>query len=246
MAAVQKPEHYFDPPVVDLVRAALRHDAAMVKASSADPNTVGREKMTPLIYAVLSQDLEAIKGLLHAGADANQLVPQTGTAAGIAAKLEDTTALTTLLDNGVSAQSLEGSNPLSWSAARADNRVALEILFRHGLSIDARNESRGETVLIDALSVNDADLANWLVDHGANVRVVDVFFISAASFVQRALSGTGGSGPKSAQYQALQTKFERRGVQFPVPTSPELKRQLGRNKVSVEEAAHFNERGQTV
>ena len=248
MPAVKTPDHYFDSPVLELVQAALRHNVEAVRAATeenppANPNFVGREQMTPLIYAVLSQNQDAIKILLKAGADATALVPQTGSAIGIAVRLEDTDALKTLLDNGVSAHSLQGKEPLSWDAARQQNRAALELLFGHGLSIEARN-GRGETLLIDVLSVNDLDLADWLIDKGANVRVLDCFFVSAARFLSDAVQASAPNNPKLPHFLKLKAKFEERGVHFPVPSSPELKKRTGRPKLSVEEAAALNEQGE--
>ncbi len=248
MPAVKAPDHYFDTPVLDLVRAALRHDPAAVHAATvarppADPNFVGRERMTPLIYAVLAQNEEAIKILLKAGADATTVVPQTGSAIGIAVRLENTDSLKTLLENGVSARALQGKEPLSWDAARVQNQAALEILFGHGLSIDARN-GRGETLLIDVLSVNDLETADWLVEKGANVRVLDCFFVSAASFLDEAVKTSAAGNPKLSHFQSLKAKFEARGVHFPAPSSPELKKRTGRPKITVQEAAALNERGE--
>ncbi len=248
MPIVKAPDHYFDAPVLELLRAALRHDAAAVSAAveatpPADPNFVGREHMTPLIYAVLSQNLEAIKILLRAGADAAAVVPQTGSAVGIAVRLEDTDPLKTLLENGVSAHAVQGKEPLSWDAARVQNYRALEMLFSHGLSVEARN-GRGETLLIDVLSVNDLETADWLVEKGANVRVLDCFFVSAARFLDDAVKNSVASNPKLPQFQNLKAKFEARGVHFPVPSSPELKKKTGRAKLTVEEAATLNERGE--
>lgn len=247
MPAVKAPDHYFDAPELELLRAALRSDqaavhAAIEKTPPANPNFVGRERMTPLIYTVLSQRPEAIKILLKAGADATAVVPQTGSAIGIAVRLENLDALKALLESGVSVRALQGKEPLSWDAARVQNYGALELLFNHGLAIDARN-GRGETLLIDVLSVNDLETADWLVEKGANVRVLDCFFVSAARFLDDAVKNGASNNPKLPQFQALKAKFEARGVHFPVPSSPELKKRTGRPKLTVEEAATLNERG---
>ncbi len=242
LSAVENPAHYFDPPTLDLVQAALRHQAAAVQASRANPNTVGRESMTPLIYAVLRQNQEAIKLLLKAGADPVRLVPGTGSATTIAAKLIDTRALVTLLDNGADVHALVGGDPLSFDAGTVEHRAALEIILAHGLSLDARN-TRGETLLIDALRANDADMAHWLVDRGADVHVMDRLFFSAANYLQVFLDNAAAHNTKLAAFRALKVKFEQRGVRFPVPTVPELRKRFGRSAIPVEEASKLDERG---
>ena len=215
-----------------------------LRATEADPNTVGREKMTPLIYAVLKQDPAAIKGLLAVGADPVLLVPGVGSAADIATQTDDTRALVTLLDNGTDARALVGGDPFSWSAARAENYPALKVLFAHGLSIDARN-TRTQTLLIDVLRANDTEMANWLVDHGADVRAMDRLFNSAPGHVQYFLDTKAPNNSKLPGFRELKAKFEQRGVRFPVPTVVELKQRFGRAGVTVEEAVKLNERGET-
>ncbi len=244
LSAVENPAHYFDPPTLDLVQAALRHHTADVQASRADPNTIGRERMTPLIYAVLKQNQEAIKLLLKAGADPVRLVPSVGSATSIAAKLIDTRALVTLLDNGADVHALVGGEPLSFSAHDVENRAALEIILAHGLSLDARN-TRGETLLIDVLSVNDTDMAHWLVDRGADVHVMDRLFNSAANHLQMSVDNSSANNTKLPAFLALKAKFEQRGVRFPVPSVVDFRKRFGRNTIPVEEASKLDEQGKS-
>ena len=98
--------------------------------------------------------------------------------------------------------------------------------------------------MIDVLSVNDLETADWLVEKGANVRVLDCFFVSAAKFLEDAVKNSAPNNPKLPRFRDLKAKFEARGVHFPVPGSPELKKRSGRPKMTVEEAATLNERGE--
>ena len=166
-----------------------------------------------------------------------------GTALSVAAKLVDTRALLTLLDAGADVHAPVGSEPLSFSVNNVESRAALEILLARGLSLEARNH-RGETLLIDALSVNDADQAHWLVDRGADVHVMDQLFNSAANWLQSFLDRAKPNNTKLSAFRALKAKFEERGVRFPVPTVVEFKRRFGRASIPLEEAARLDERGE--
>lgn len=54
----------------------------------------------------------------------------------------------------------------------------------HGLSLDVPN-TRDETLHIAVLGANDTDMAHWLVDRGADVRVMDRLFCSDANSSKR-------------------------------------------------------------
>lgn len=242
-----KPADYFEGSVLAFTEAALKHDEETLKqlrASGANPNAIskqlGKDRMTPLILAVLKQDREAIQMLMRNGADAELLVESVGTALDVACRNQDTAALVAMLDAGANPSLNVGGAPLSFTAADHDRIEPIKVLFARGLSIEARDTS-GDTLLIHAISVNDIEFAAWLIEQGANVHAISGFLISAAGSLQSKLERAGSNAPR---YLKLKAMFEARGVVFPVPTAVELKKKFGRNWIEIAEAAKLNERGE--
>ena len=120
-----KPANFFAGPVLEFAEAALDHEEDTLKrlrASGVNPNTIGKDRTTPLILAVLKQDREAIQMLMRNGADAEMLVQGVGTALHVACRDKDTTALVAMLDAGANASLNIGSGPLSFTAAKNSYR----------------------------------------------------------------------------------------------------------------------------
>ncbi len=241
-----KPANFFEGQALALAEAALDHDEDTLKrlrASGVNPNTIGKERMTPLILAVLKQDRAAIQMLMRNGADAEMLVQGVGTALDVACRDKDTTALVAMLDAGANASLNIGGAPLSFSAADNDRIEPIKVLFARGLSIEARDTS-GDTLLIHAISVNDIKFAGWLIEQGANVHAISRFMISAAGTLQSKLDRAGPNSVNTPRYLELKAMFEARGVTFPVPTSLELEKRFGRPKLPLEQVINMDERGE--
>ena len=67
-----KPADFFDGSVLTFVESALEHDENTMKrlqALGVNPNHIGKDRMTPLIFAVLKQNRTAIQMLMRNGAD---------------------------------------------------------------------------------------------------------------------------------------------------------------------------------
>lgn len=94
MAASPSASSFFaDATTAKLTAAAGRSDDAGVRqliAAGADPNTVGAEGMTPLLYAIVGKSKAGAKALLEAGADPNHRARDGETALTMVASGNDT------------------------------------------------------------------------------------------------------------------------------------------------------------
>ncbi len=242
----QKPADFFDGPVLAFAEAALEHDENTLKRlrnAGVNPNFLGKDRMTPLILAVLKQDRLAIQMLMRNGADAEMMIQGVGSALHVACRDKDTTSLVAMLDAGANPSLNIGGEPLSFTAVKNDRIEPIKVLFSRGLSIEARNTS-GDTLLIQAIMVNDIEFAGWLIEQGANVHAISGFLISAAASLQSRLNEAGPNSVNTPRYLKLKAMFEARGVTFPVPTRVELMKRFGKSKLPLEQVINMDERGE--
>jgi len=186
-----------DLRVVDAARdqngAALR---ALLK-QKVDVNTPDVEGMTPLIWAAHNDDLDAVKLLLAAGANAKAANRYDVTALAEAAKCGDGAMIEALVKAGVDVNTAfgEGETPLM-TASRTGSAMGVKAMLAAGADVNAISKDRGETALMFAAAENHADVAKLLVAAGAKVDVrstlFDFNFRKVATGGTQALYSRGG------------------------------------------------------
>jgi ankyrin repeat protein len=140
---------------------------------------------SPLMIASLYGDVEAVKLLLDAGADANAAADDGATALMWGARNSQIVQL--LIDSGasVSARSKLGRTPLAIAAAHAGNAQAASALLAAGADVNAQDNAR-VTPLTAAASTGDTELLQLLLDAGADVHLGDAKGYDGAPLTQAA------------------------------------------------------------
>ena len=148
------------PPTCRLRRSRQRRSAATPRPSSrllddgADPNAPGRDGTPALHWVVRVGDRATAERLVRAGADVERRQPLRRHAARTLAIAAGDAAMTRwLLDVGADATRADraGEPPLLQAARVGDSDVAAALL-EHGVAVDARESSFGQTALMIAAS----------------------------------------------------------------------------------------------
>jgi len=159
-----------DPAVVRMMHALRDGDrpqfARTLREAPASVNAKGHGGWTPLMYAALYGDAEAVRLLLATGANPNTANESGGTALMYALDNAEQTRL--LLDAGAdpNARSGEGRTALLIAVGRTGSYPIVTLLLEKGASASARL-SDGRGVLPLAIAARDASLLQLLLDHGA-------------------------------------------------------------------------------
>ena len=159
-----------NPAVVRMAHALREGDRQQFAATLSDaPSSVNaraHDGWTPLMFAALYGDAEAVRVLLAAGANPNTANESGGTAVMYA--LDDAEKTRLLLEAGAdpNARSGEGRTALLIAVGRTGSYTVVKLLLEKGASASARL-SDGRGVLPLAIAARDASLLQLLLDHGA-------------------------------------------------------------------------------
>jgi len=163
-----------------LVSAAKNRDLPAVQTlmkQKVDVNTPDVDGMTPLHWAAHWDQLEIVKQLLAAGANAKAANRYGVTPLHEATLVADVPMMEALIKAGANPNATYGSGetPLM-TAARTGKVESVKLLLEHGAEINAAEEFRGQTPLMFAAAENHADAAKFLLDHGALVNARSMKF----------------------------------------------------------------------
>jgi ankyrin repeat protein len=160
-------------PAASIADAAMRHDAASVRALLAehgDVNAAQGDGMTALHWAASQADADLVGALLHAGADINKTTRLGGyEPLHLAAQAGSAPVIELLLAAGarVGAPTTTGATSLML-AASAGSVAAVKALLDHGADPNAVESSSHETALMFAAADDRADVAALLLKGGAH------------------------------------------------------------------------------
>jgi ankyrin repeat protein len=147
------------------IRALLdkREAAQAVRASEADGTTA-------LHWAVRGDDLDTVRMLLRAGADARAANRYGVTPLSLAAQNGNPAMIETLVAAGADPNtSLSNGQTIVMIAARTGDPDAVRVLAAHGADVNAKEEVLGENALVWAAVEDHAGAIAALVSHGADV-----------------------------------------------------------------------------
>ena len=177
---------FSDPAVAELAQAAENGDAARVRmlaASGVDVNATGRDGITPLLFALPAQRLEALRALLEAGADANVTVPGVAPVAVIAGG-SNSDVLRLMLERGADPnQRSDDREPAIHAAIQAERWANVVLLLEHRADINAR-DALGATPAFLAASTDQFEYVARLLERGADPSVPDNSGFTLADLVQ--------------------------------------------------------------
>lgn len=148
----------------------------------ANVNNVNVEGCTPLMFAVAQmRDIETISSIIERGASVNIKRSDGNTALIDAVRIGYEDAIKILLDANAQTNAIndEGWSALMGAAYRWDVSI-MGLLIDAGANVNAKN-NEGETALTKAIvssrwppDSSDREVAvQWLIEHGADVNVVD-------------------------------------------------------------------------
>ncbi|WP_306544568.1 ankyrin repeat domain-containing protein [Malikia spinosa] len=229
-------EYFDDPKALALLDAALAGDlkrAQALVASGANPQAEGPRqainRIDLLDYAIAAGKPQAIRVLVAVGADPERIHQGPGNAFLFAMKLEKMDLYALLLDlKPVKSLSKDTLEYLMFEAVIEHCRPCLELLLKRGVPIDFPDGS-GETVLLSAMSVQDYELAEWILLQGASVKIETRGGGTPANAVEFYLKKFRPGTPTHDQVLRLKALIQARGAVFPAPTPQEIRERRARS-----------------
>ena len=171
--------------LMELLRAG--DDPAFRKMLSDDPRIAGLKGpggSTPLMYAVLYGDIDAVRLLLDAGADPN--VRNEAGASALMWAVDDFEKVRLLLSRkaDVNARSDDGRTALAIAAGRFGALDVVRLLLDAGADPSVKAPSYKETVtpLSEAAEVGDEAVLRLLIERGADVKRAGAVALPAAAY----------------------------------------------------------------
>jgi hypothetical protein len=232
------PERFFESKALDLANAIDSGDAVEIRrrANGLDLNAVHKDRMTFLFYAINTKRLAAITELVKAGANPQQVDKQLGSPLDLAVRLEDSQVLKAMLDGGVSPDARNSwGNPLLFSAACLDSMDSLRLLVERKANLNAKDQGLGRTAASEALSAHCYDHVEFLIEHGADVKVTLVNGVTLSYSLQRQLERQHVGTPAFKKLTKIKRLMQDRGVKFPADPPPVVRAQMKAKGLKVTE-----------
>ncbi|MDF7647061.1 ankyrin repeat domain-containing protein [Erwiniaceae bacterium L1_54_3] len=178
MAKNNSAEVFFTGTQLTLAQAIAKGDEHEVEILSGhtDLNRPGAKDMTLLFFAMQyafgknAKSLDIVTGLVRAGANPLQQVPDLGSAAEASGKSDDPVFMAALIKGGMSPNAEVDDTPIIFSTASEHSQRVMAYLVSKGADVN-KKDSLGQTVLIESLSGFQLDNVIWLLQHGADPRV---------------------------------------------------------------------------
>lgn len=225
------PRAYFsDEKVLALLDAAISGDSVKAKqmvAAGADPNTAGPPgtagRIRLLHYAIAAKNSGAVIILMALGADPELDTPMAGPALLFAITLDDVDMLARILQARPYSSLSRGTvKTLMFQTVLLPRPRCLMVLLKQGFPIDFKNDA-GFTVMMDAISTQDYDLAEWLLNQGASVKIDTPSGITPANSVQFHLNKFVAGSPTHSKVLRLKSLMEQKGAVFPAMSPKEVR-----------------------
>lgn len=211
-------DFYTDPQVLELIKAAEKNNLSRVKQlvkEGADPNTFGKEGMTPLMWVLGHQNKKAMMTLLAVGADPNLKQKEKESPMSLAAGAKDTEYMKILLEGGGNPDTRNRlDEPILFVALGQRRLDNIKMLLEYGADINATDKTV-TTTIINAAAFNQYEIVHYLLEKGADHKHLAKDNASLAWRVQ--------NGKVDRQFEAYQWRekvikiLEDRGIKFPVP-----------------------------
>jgi ankyrin repeat protein len=201
-----------DPKVVALIKAANKGEIAEMDSlvrQGADPNSVGNEGQTPLVWAIASNNKTGIQKLLELGADPNKKMTNDNSATWLAAGRDDPKMLELLLQHRGDPNTVGAHDTTALEiAARQSLSKNIDLLVKYGANVNFAN-AVGDSAATWAASLGRFDLVGHLLELGYSNNLGHLAAMVQARHV-----------PKDSEAQRLKDRvidmLRARGVQYPV------------------------------
>ncbi len=163
-------------PASDGFYVAIRSSDIMAlraRLKISDVNFRDRHGTTPLMYAAALGNADAMRVLLHAGADVNARNGFDATALMWCANQPDMVRLLLAKGANINARSKMGRTPLLIAASYDGNVEVIKLLLAKGAKVLTR-DNFGTTPMLAATGANDLASVKLLLEHGADINGTDV------------------------------------------------------------------------
>ena len=161
------------PTLLDAAESGDRATALKLLSEKADPNTLGADGTTAIMFAAHNDDLPLVQALIKAGANV-KLQNQFGTSAITeAAIIGSAPIIDALIKAGADAnfKNPNGETPLM-EAARSGKIDAAKRLLDAGADVNAKENWGGQSAIMWAASQSQADMIKLLASRGADVNAI--------------------------------------------------------------------------
>ena len=228
---LKAPGAYFsDEKVLALLDAAISGDSAQAKqflGAGADPNAEGPPGSTGRIrllhYAIAAKNSAAVAILMASGADPEMDTPMAGSALLFAITLDDIDMLASILQvRPYSSLSRAAVKTLMFQTVRLPRPRGLMVLLKHGFPIDFKNDA-GYTVLMAAIDTQDYEMAEWLLNQGASVKIDTPSGMTPAYSVQFDLDRFAAGSATHSKVLRLKNLMEQKGAVFPAMSPKDVR-----------------------
>jgi ankyrin repeat protein len=175
-------EYFAEPAQISLAEAIEKSDSNAIDAAiagGADVNRVGKDQMTPLVWAIGKQSKAGFERLLERGANPNYVATGLGqhkaqvSAMELTSMAEDTDYLRLALKHGgnpnLIVSQISGETVL-YTAIRNSRPKNVALLVNAGSNIDHQSHS-GRTPVMRASDVTRYDIAFQLMQMGADLSI---------------------------------------------------------------------------
>jgi ankyrin repeat protein len=158
------------PTLLDAAEQGDHATALRLLSKGANPNAVGPDGTTALMWAASNDDVELVRALIKAGANA-KAKNQFGTSALTEASIIGSASIiNTLIKAGAdpNTKNPEGETPLL-AVARSGKVDAAKVLLEAGADVNAKEEFGGQTALMWAAAQSQPEMVKFLATHGADL-----------------------------------------------------------------------------
>jgi len=159
-----------DAPLADAVEKLDRPQIRTLLQRRVDLNAPQADGMTALHWATYLDDAETVNLLVRAGANVSAINRYGVTPLSLACTNGDGAIVELLLTAGADPNtSLPGGETALMTAARVGSLASVKALLVRGARVDSKDDRRGQTALMWAAAEGHADVAQTLVEVGADV-----------------------------------------------------------------------------
>jgi ankyrin repeat protein len=211
-------DFYTDKKMLALIKAAEKNKIDTLTElvnEGVDPNTFGKEYMTPLMWMLWHKNKKALKALLAVGANPNLKDPSGDSPMAMMAGAKDTEFMNILLEGGGDPDiKTDLGKPAMFNAIGQFRIENVKILIDYGADINATDKS-GKTPVMYAAALNQYHIVHYLLEQGADHSLRTRGEMSLAWIVQ--------NNKVNPQFEAYDIRkkvinmLKEWGVRFPVP-----------------------------
>lgn len=218
-------DFYTDPQMLALIKAAEDNDIDKLKYlinEGVDPNTVGKEGMTPLFWALGHQNKKAMVALLTAGANPNLKNSDGDSPMAMASGAKDIELMKILLDRGGDPNIKNSLGKPALHVAIGQMRIEnIKMLLDYGADINAKDRS-GIPPVMYASHFNQYKIIAMLLERGADHTIKTKGGVPLAWIVQKRKVNPASEG--YIWREKVIKMLEDRGVKFPVSHPSEIQK----------------------